>query len=133
MVFQRRAHRVLYPAMVIAVLTLVAAPAAYAVQPNRSVHGPAEPFMSTAGFGCAFDVLWEPSADARSMTFEFSDGRSVRIANGNPVLTNLSNGVTFQHAARYHTTARYDAATNEITATLNGSIVVEFWAGDIGP
>ena len=116
----------------VGVFTLMAAPAAYAGKPERTVDG-AGTFFIPAGEGCAFDVLWVGDAHARITTFQFDDGRLVTVTNGTPTLINLDTGTTFVHHAKYHLVETYDAATNEYTDTVNGSYVLQFYPGDAGP
>lgn len=120
-------------AAVVVAFALVAVPSTYGAKPDRSVLGPSEPSVSLAGEGCAFDILWQPSADARRMITEFDDGRTVYITNGNPTLTNLETGTTFAHRARYHVTDTYDPASNSVLSVITGQIILGFWAGDMGP
>jgi hypothetical protein len=130
---RRRYPRFLGSAALVVVWALVAVPIAHGAKPDRSVLGPSEPSVSLAGEGCAFDILWQPSADARRMITQFDDGRTVYITNGNPTLTNLESGATFAHRARYHVTDTYDPGSNSVTSVVTGQIILGFWPGDQGP
>ncbi|MGZ8822151.1 MAG: hypothetical protein ACXWX1_12620 [Aeromicrobium sp.] len=67
------------------------------------------------------------------MIFEFDSGRTVFITNGNPTLTNLATGRTFDHKARFHVVDTYNPQTNEIVEVTTGQVNGVFWPGDQGP
>ena len=112
-------------------LTLMAAPAAYAAKPDRTTFEVHTPDLIPAGLGCAFDVLWSP--DGKVAVTTFGDGRTVTHGNGEVTLTNLDTGATFVHRARDNQTATYDAATNELVESVSGQVVYNFYPGDVGP
>ncbi len=128
-----RVVRLLGSAALLVVLAVVVVPSAYGAKPDRTVLPPLEPFVTPAGEGCAFDVLWQPGADELIMVTQFDDGRTVTNTNANPTLTNLASGATFLHRARYHVTDTYDPASNSVLDVVNGQIISAFLPGDQGP
>jgi hypothetical protein len=130
---QGRHHHVGGTALVIilvAGLSLIVAPTASATQPTRTVITRAD-FVVPAGFGCAFDVQVHHEAGYREIRFEFSDGRLVRIVNGERTLTNLETGAMLTWQNDFQRTEVTDPVTNDLLIENSGRAELTFWPGDV--
>ena len=112
---------------------LIAIPMAKAAKPDRTVFGPSSPDTIPAGFGCSFDVGFQPSDDAFRIVTVFSDGRTVTIGHGRPTLTNLDTGESYVQTSRYKATETYNPESNDVLIEVSGRIYLQFFPGDQGP
>ena len=118
-------------AMALLFALVVAAPAA-AAQPTLTVFSPHD-HTDYAGTACAFDVHFHILPGGWDADTVFGDGRYVRIAHVDVLVTNVATGATFIHKAMFHSTDWYDPATNLYTEITNGQVLVQFQPGDVGP
>jgi hypothetical protein len=119
----------------IAGAALVVVPIGLAAKPVRTMTTPG-PFVLPAGFGCTFDVgvlPGGPNGVPRVTVTEFSDGRTVTVANAEPTLTNLDTGTSYVHRSAFTETDTYDPETNTILGVSSGRAVLFLGPGDQGP
>lgn len=128
----KRLQRLWRGAIIAGVLALaMAAPAAAATPPVRTVHFPTG-FVMDPGQGCAFAVRGVPVSGFSAVT-TFSDGfvmRSVRIKG---YYENLDTHKTYWVNDTWTEKDVWDEATQLYTITGTGQIDVPFWPGDASP
>jgi hypothetical protein len=117
---------------VVALLVLIAVPAALGAKPTRTVVG-SEPFVVPAGFGCSFDLGIDPDEKSGQAITEFSDGRIQIIGHGTATVTNLETGDSFVQRSRYREIDTYDPVANDLLIEITGRYLLGLFPGDQGP
>jgi hypothetical protein len=119
-------------AATITALVTLAAPAALAAKPTKSILSFEDQFFP-AGFGCSFDVLEEVEEGAEVTLTEFSDGRTQIHGHGIAHLINLETGTFIDRQAAATITDTFDPVTNEIHEEVSGRLFIVLFPGDQGP
>jgi len=109
----------------------MAAPAAAATPPTRTVHYPTG-FVMPAGQGCAFDVAGVPISGFVAVT-HFSDTYEMRSVRIKGYYENLVTHKQFWVNDTWTEQDVWDPTTQLYTITGNGQIDVPFWPGDANP
>ena len=109
----------------------MAAPAAAATPPTRTVHYPTG-FVMQPGEGCAFAVAGVPTSGFVAVTV-FSDGHEMRSIRVKGYYETLDNHKTYWVNDTWTEIDVWDPATQLYTITANGQIDVPFWPGDASP
>jgi hypothetical protein len=115
----------------VALALMVAAPAAAATPPTRTVSYPTG-WFAPAGQACTFDIRGVPTSGFEARTV-FSDGREIRSVRVKGYYENLVTHKTYWVNDTWTEIDVYDATTNILTITGNGQIDVPFWPGDASP
>jgi hypothetical protein len=119
---------------VLAVLSLLAGPAAAITKPTRTVITPEPEGVSwPAGVVCEFAVQGVPDDRARQAITDFADGRSITIGHGSPTLTNVETGTSLVHRSSYKVTEIYDPIGHEFLVEISGRIFIVLFEGEPGP
>ena len=127
-----RLPRAVRGAMVAGALALaMAAPAAAATPPTRTVHFPTG-FVMDPGQGCAFAVRGVPVSGFSAVT-TFSDGLEMRSIRVKGYYENLDTHKTYWVNDTWTEKDVWDETTQLYTITGNGQIDVPFWPGDASP
>ena len=125
----RRLARGFVVAVVLALV--VAAPAAAATPPTRTVFEP-NPFVIPAGQGCSFDVRGVPTSGFAALTV-YSENEWRKSVHVKVTLENMDTGATYSVNNTWTELNIYDPATNILVVTTSGQSVTEFWPGDVSP
>jgi hypothetical protein len=110
---------------------VVAAPAAAATPPTRTVYEPHE-FVIPAGQGCSFDIRGVPTSGFQAQTV-FSDNEWRKSIHVKGYYENMDTGATYWVNDTWSELDVYDPATNILVVSTSGQVDTEFWAGDASP
>ena len=109
-------RRVVAAALLVSVMTLVAASPAWAFH---------DFIVPADENGCGFDL--QVQAD------HLPDRARTRIGNGDITITNLETGATYLQHSRYTAIETMDPKTKSVHVTITGRIWLAFYPGDQGP
>jgi hypothetical protein len=110
----------------------MAAPAAAATPPTRTVYHGGHPFTIPADMACPFDVEGQPSSGFSAYT-EFSDGRLMGSVHLKGDYVNVATGARYPTLDNFHFTQWYDSNTGNTYVVLEGQAADSFLPGDTGP
>jgi hypothetical protein len=126
----------------VALALVVAAPAAAATPPTRTVRA-LHPSVIPAGSGCAFDVIGDPQLSPTSHAAlqsggfvaetDFSDGSVTYSVRARGAYVNLETGARFPTVDSWHELDRFYPATGLLVFATEGQTSFTLLPGDMGP
>jgi hypothetical protein len=124
-----RTARAAVSALVIALI--VAAPAAAATPPTRTVFEP-HPFVIPAGQGCSFDIRFVPTGGFAALTV-YSENEWRKSVHVKVTYENMDTGATYSVNNTWTEWNVYDPTTNILVVKTGGQSVTQFVPGDVSP
>lgn len=118
-------------ALALTLALVVAAPAAAATPPTRTLTYP-QGWFAPAGQACTFDIRGVPTSGFEATTV-FSDSYSIRSVRVKGYYENLVTHKTYWVNDTWSEDDVWDPTTNLFTLTGNGQIDVPFWPNDASP